>query len=122
MQNSANRSLSVHRWLPQVLTILLAAGPVWAGEQTPAPQQTAPNPPGAQPPPTAPLAPLPMIQSLKVTALAGNKEMNDLERGLMTPLVIQVLDQNDRPVEGAEVVFRFPLNGPGATFRGGNTS
>jgi hypothetical protein len=40
----------------------------------------------------------------------------------MSPLVIQVLDQNDRPVEGAEVVFRFPLNGPGATFRGANTS
>jgi hypothetical protein len=63
-----------------------------------------------------------MVQSLKVTALAGNHEMNDLERGLVAPLVIQVLDQNDRPVEGAEVVFRFPLNGPGATFRGGNTS
>jgi hypothetical protein len=68
------------------------------------------------------MAPLPMVRSLKVTALAGNKAMNDLERGLMTPFVIQVLDQNDRPVEGAEVVFRFPLNGPGATFRGGNTS
>jgi hypothetical protein len=63
-----------------------------------------------------------MMRSLKLTALAGNKAMNDLERGLMSPLVIQVLDQNDRPVEGAEVVFRFPLNGPGATFRGGNTS
>jgi hypothetical protein len=63
-----------------------------------------------------------MMQSLKVTALAGNHAMNDLERGLMSPLVVQVLDQNDRPVEGAVVVFRFPLNGPGATFRGGNTS
>jgi hypothetical protein len=63
-----------------------------------------------------------MMRSLKVTTLAGNKAMNDLERGLMAPLVVQVLDQNDRPVEGAEVVFRFPLNGPGATFRGGNTS
>ncbi len=48
--------------------------------------------------------------------------MNDLERGLMTPLVVQALDQNDRPVEGAEVVFRFPLNGASATFRGGNSS
>jgi hypothetical protein len=63
-----------------------------------------------------------MIRSLKLTTLAGNKEMNDLERGLMAPLVIQVLDQNDRPVEAAEVVFRFPLTGPSATFRGGNTS
>ena len=74
------------------------------------------------PPRADSMAPLPMVQGLKVTALAGNKAMNDLERGLMSPLVIQVLDQNDLPVEGAEVAFRFPLNGPGATFRGGNTS
>ena len=68
------------------------------------------------------MAPLPMVRSLKLTALAGDHAMNDLERSLMAALVIQVLDQNDRPVEGAEVVFRFPLNGPGAVFRGGNTS
>jgi len=143
MQHAANRSLSMHCWLPQALAILLAVGPILAGEQTPA-QQPAPNPqtpqsnqpstrqstpesnqstpPSAQPAPAAPMAPLPMTRSLKVTALAGNKGMNDLERGLMSPLVVQVLDQNDRPVDTAEVVFRFPLNGPGATFRGGNTS
>src|ERR1700733_1789575 len=146
MRDPANRSLSMHCWLPQALAILLAVGPIQAGEQTPAPQQPTPapqsnppspaqsnppspaqrNPPSPpqsnQPAPAAPLPPLPMMQSLKVTALAGNKAMNDMERGLMSPLVVQVLDQNDRPVEGAEVVFRFPLNGPGATFRGGNTS
>jgi hypothetical protein len=122
METPANRSLSAQRWLSPMLAILLALGPVWAGEQAPAPQQPTPNPPAAQPAPATPMAPLPMVRSLKVTALAGNNEANDLERALMTPLVIQVLDQNDRPVEGAEVVFRFPLNGPGATFRGGNTS
>ncbi len=121
MQNPADRSLSARCWLAQVLAVLLATGPVWAGEQAPAAQPATPNPASAQPP-TAPMAPLPMVHSLKVTALAGNGEMNDLERGLMAPLVVQVLDQNDRPVEGAEVVFRFPLNGAGATFRAGNTS
>lgn len=120
MRDAANRSLSVCCWLPQALAIILAIGPVCGGEQIPVPP--APTPPAAQPAPTAPIAQLPMMRSLKVTALAGNKAMNDLERGLMSPLVIQVLDQNDRPVEGAEVVFRFPLNGPGATFRGGNSS
>jgi hypothetical protein len=40
----------------------------------------------------------------------------------MAPLVVEVLDQNDRPVEGADVVFRFPLNGPGATFPNQKTS
>jgi hypothetical protein len=62
------------------------------------------------------MAPLPTVSSLKVTALAGDGEMNDLERRVMAPLVVQVIDQNDRPVEGADVVFRFPLNGPGAVF------
>jgi uncharacterized iron-regulated membrane protein len=123
METRANRSLSARRWLSPMLAILLATGPAWAGEQAPTPQQAAPNPPAAQPAaPTTPMAPLPMVRGLKVTALAGNHEANDLERALMTPLVVQVLDQNDRPVEGAEVIFRFPLNGPGATFRGGNTS
>ena len=130
MRDLAIRSLSARCWLPQVLAIVVAAAPVQAAEQTPTPQQTAPNPPVTQPAtrpvtqpaPVTPMSQLPMVQSLKVTALAGNKALNDLERGLMTPFVIQVLDQNDRPVEGAEVVFRFPLNGPSAKFRGGNTS
>lgn len=123
MQSPANRSLSAHRWLPQVLAILLAVGPVRVVGQTPASPQTTPNSPQtASPQSTAPMAPLPIVRNLKVTALAGNDEMNDLESHVMAPLVIQVLDQNGRPVEGAEVVFRFPLNGPGATFRGGNTS
>ena len=62
------------------------------------------------------MAPLPTEKSLRVIALAGDGEMNDLERRVMAPLVVQVVDQNDRPVEGADVVFRFPLNGPGALF------
>jgi hypothetical protein len=121
MRDPANRSLSVYGCLPQVLAIFLAVGPVQAAEQAPAAQPIAPSPPSTQSPASAPMA-LPMIRSLKVTALAGNHGMNDLERGLMTPLVVQALDQNDRPVEGAEVVFRFPLNGASATFRGGNSS
>ena len=51
-------------------------------------------------------------------SLAGNQEMNDLENEVMAPLVIQVLDQSDLPVEGADVTFRFPLDGPSANFSG----
>jgi hypothetical protein len=40
----------------------------------------------------------------------------------MAPLVVQVVDQNERPVESAEVVFRFPISGPGATFPGNKSS
>lgn len=57
-----------------------------------------------------------MMRTLKVIALAGNGEMNDLEKKVMAPLVVDVLDQNDRPVEGADVTFRFPPSGPSATF------
>jgi hypothetical protein len=96
------------RGLPWLLTVVLAL----------------PSPSGAQQPaaPAKPLAPLATVRSLKVRALAGNNEMNDLERKVMAPLVVQVVDQNDRPVEGAEVVFRFPVKGPSAVFGDQTTS
>ncbi|HXP87625.1 MAG TPA: hypothetical protein VN841_23030 [Bryobacteraceae bacterium] len=68
--------------------------------------------------PAAPAAQLPTTESLKLLILAGQKEANDLQRRVMAPLVVQVLDQSDNPVEGADVVFRFPASGPGASFDG----
>jgi hypothetical protein len=100
-----------------------AAQPPAPAAQAAAPQAGAPaapqSPASAQP---LPATQLPVQQSLKVRVLAGDGEMNDMERRVMAPLVVQVLDQNDRAMEGAEVVFRFPLNGPGAAFPGGKTS
>jgi len=92
--------------LPQVLSVVLVFPPSLGAQQPAAPAK--------------PMAPLPMVQSLKVMALAGDGEMNDLERKIMAPLVVDVLDQNSRPVEGAAVVFRFPLNGPSASFSNGD--
>jgi hypothetical protein len=95
-----------------------AAAPAQA---QPAPQTPPPVP--AQPPVSAqPLVPLPVEQSLNVRVLAGNDEQNDLERRVMAPLVVQVTDRDARPVVTAEVVFRFPLSGPGAVFGSGRTS
>jgi hypothetical protein len=85
-----------HRWLPLVLALLLAL-PSGAAAQAPANQPAT-------------------VRTLKVLPLAGNQELNDLQNKVMAPLVVQVLDQNDRPVEGADVIFRFPLNGPSASF------
>lgn len=76
----------------------------------------AQQPPSPTPAETKPVAPLPTVQNLKIVALAGNGEMNDLERKVMAPLVVEVLDLQDRPIEGAEVIFRFPLRGPSAVF------
>jgi hypothetical protein len=102
--------------MPQALAVLLAVTQIQAAEQAAAPPQTPAaaqtSPPAAPNPAPPPSAALPVEQSLKILVLAGNGEMNDLERRVMAPLVVQVLDQNDRPVDGAEVVFRFPLNGP----------
>lgn len=55
-------------------------------------------------------------QTLNILPLAGHNEANDLQRKVMAPLVVNVLDQNGRPVDGADVVFRFPVVGPSATF------
>jgi len=92
------------RWLPSGLAVLLALPPS-AFSQVP----TTPPPPSAQ---------AATVRTLKVIPLAGNQEMNDLQNKVMAPLVIQVLDVNDQPVEGADVTFRFPLKGASATFEG----
>lgn len=133
MPNPLSRRLR-RRWLPRALAVLLVVTQIQAAEQAAAPSQvpaatpqtstppTPQSPAPAAPTPAQPLAQLPVEQSLKLRVLAGNGEMNDLERRVMAPLVVQVVDQNERPLEGAEVVFRFPINGPSATFPGGKSS
>ena len=100
------KRLRVKQCLSPLIAVLLAAPS----------SITAQQPASPMPAETKPVAPLPMAQNLKVVALAGNGETNDLERKVMAPLVVEVLDLQDRPVEGAEVVFRFPLRGPSAVF------
>jgi hypothetical protein len=133
MPNPLRRRLR-RRWLPQALAVLLVVTQIQAAEQAAVPPQTpaapqagtppiAPNAAPAQPlPPAQPVPQLPVEQSLKIVALAGNGENNDLERRVMAPLVVQVVDRDQRPVAGAEVIFRFPINGPSAAFPGGKTS
>ena len=103
------QDLRKRHWLAQFAIVLLALPPA-VRSQSPAPPQLQP------------IAPLPAVQSLRVIPLAGNGDTNDLERRVMAPLVVQVLDRDDTPVEGADVVFRFPLKGPSATFSNGQNS
>lgn len=139
MRNTVTRSLSIRAGVAEVLIALLAALPLFAQQPSEAPSQPVAPPASQQPQPaTAPTAGsstpsgqapavqpgtlAPTVQGLKLVALAGKGEANDLQRHVMAPLVVEVLDQDDRPVEGAEVVFRFPINGASAAFPDGKTS
>ena len=129
MSNHLPSIVPVRRWLAATLCFLVPAATLFAdpqATQTPPPAaqgQAAQTPPPAQAPAAAaPMAPVPVTQSLKVIVLAGKNETNDLQRKIMAPLVVEVLDQNDRPVDGAEVIFRFPINGPSAVFPDGKSS
>jgi hypothetical protein len=68
------------------------------------------------PAPAAPPSAAETVRTLRVIALAGRNGENDLQTRVMAPLAVQVLDSNDRPVDGATVVFRFPPSGPSASF------
>lgn len=76
---------------------------------------------GAGQAPAAP-AQLPITEKLKVLVLQGQGAASEIER-MITPLtVVEVRDEFDRPVEGAEVIFRLPASGAGGGFSGGKTS
>ena len=97
------RNWSHKNWLSPVLAALLAF-PSFAAAQVPAGAQGGNS------------------QSLRIIALAGDGEVNDLQKKVMAPIVVQVLDQSSRPVEGAAVTFRFPASGAGASFADQKTS
>ena len=81
--------------------------PIWAAAQQPA---LAPAP--------VPQAPAMLPGSLKILVLEGQGAVNNVERGLATPPVVEVRDRDDRPVEAATVIFRLPPSGPGGSFPG----
>jgi hypothetical protein len=58
-------------------------------------------------------------QRLRIVALEGNNATNYIQiRSASTPIV-EVRDEDDRPLEGVTVVFKLPTTGPGAVFEGG---
>ncbi len=80
-------------------------------------QAPAPASPPAPAQPQGQLA-APMAQSLKVIVLQGQNSVNDTSRHIGVQPVVEVRDDNDLPVEGANVVFRLPPSGPGGMFDG----
>ena len=94
--------------LRNLLTILvvlvLALPPVQAQQQ----QQPPAQPPQQQP------APGP--SELKIVVLDGDGATNDIATETAVPPRVRVVDGNNAPVAGADVVFETPPKGPGGTF------
>jgi hypothetical protein len=55
---------------------------------------------------------------LKIVVLAGENAVNNIRSKIAVPPAVEVRDQNDQPVVGAEVVFRLPASGAGGVFSG----
>ena len=53
---------------------------------------------------------------LKIVVLQGEGAVNDLKTHIVTEPVVEVRDERDLPVAGAEVVFQLPSSGPGGVF------
>ncbi len=72
------------------------------------PRAEPPKPPGSS------------LDGLKIFVLEGAGATNSLVTQEPSMVVVEVRDQNDRPVEGADVTFELPSTGPGGTFAGGS--
>jgi hypothetical protein len=55
---------------------------------------------------------------LKIAVVEGEGATNNIRSKTATPPVIEVHDDSDKPVSGAEVVFQLPAAGPGGVFHG----
>jgi hypothetical protein len=93
-----------------------AAPPANAAPQQPnaAPANAAPQQPGAAPANAAQFGAV-----FKLLVLVGEDGVNYVRSPMPSDVVVEVRDQNDRPVEGATVSFQMPLMGPSGSFEGG---
>ena len=55
---------------------------------------------------------------LKIVVVQGEGAKNNLRTRSATQPVVEVRDDSDKPVAGAEVVFQLPPAGPGGVFNG----
>src|ERR1051325_4790345 len=55
---------------------------------------------------------------LRINVIEGEGVTNNIAAGLTQRFIVQVRDENDMPVAGANVTFLLPERGPGGTFLG----
>jgi hypothetical protein len=85
-----------------LLTAVLALPPCSLGQQMNVPSSKLVEPTGG----------------LKIVVIQGEGAVNNIRSRTATQPVVQVRDQTDKPVEGAEVIFQLPAAGPGGVFNG----
>jgi len=56
---------------------------------------------------------------LVITILDGEGALNDIRQRTAREPIVQVEDENHRPIAGAAVLFTLPGSGPGGSFAGG---
>jgi hypothetical protein len=59
---------------------------------------------------------------LKIEVLSGEGAFNSIKEKRSKDIEIRVLDQSDKPVTGAAVLFELPALGASGTFSGGKTT
>ena len=62
------------------------------------------------------------VKSLRLIVLEGDNAVNSIQARIGTPVVVEVRDENERPVQNASVTFTLPATGPGVTFADGQRS
>ena len=82
--------------------ILLLPAPGWA-QQASGPKTNLVQPPAG---------------TLKIVVLQGEGAVNSIKSHSATQPAVEVRDEQDKPVVGAEVVFQLPAAGPGGVFNG----
>jgi hypothetical protein len=66
-----------------------------------------------------PTSPAQTGERLNLVVLQGLDPVNDVRTPTTTMLVVEVRDENYRPLEGATVEFELPATGPSGSFEGG---
>jgi hypothetical protein len=56
--------------------------------------------------------------ALKIIVVQGEEALNNIRTRSAAPLIVEVRDDADKPIPGAEVVFQLPPAGPGGVFNG----
>ncbi|MDP9114649.1 MAG: hypothetical protein M3O20_13350 [Acidobacteriota bacterium] len=60
--------------------------------------------------------------SLQITIVEGEGAINNVKQRVNREPIVQVEDENHKPVAGAAIIFFLPNDGPGGTFANGSST